>query len=615
MWFGESKSCWSGESYIWRIRQGGPERIRPGGLERIRQGGPERIRQGGPERIRPGGPERIRRGAPERIRRGGPERIRRGGPERIRSGGPERIRPGGPERIRRGAPERVRSGGPERIRRGAPERVRSGGSETWRLVFKVHRNDYMSGYESAADFLTTPGGSSETSVSVMTDLYSTGTRYRSTILDNWGTTRTISAVRLAVWDNDVEKAYFTFSTMGKTLSNWMDYSKSNADAVTLSVMEWYMVFKGIEGVTPSAGSLQSSWEGDTVENDAVSAAQTLTTSPSSHYKDGLAEIWTEDFTLVEQVKYAFFNDGEEKAYVVFKAMDSTKTSFFSAANIIASKYTDLSTSSPLYCSIAGDTIRHFTVTDAHGIGCTSDYHWMLVMDAGVTNKPCGFDQDVTTRPYFLYSSGTTSVNPDSGESTWNSAGFPSANVMGLFVKGWFPVMKVAYGQSTSPASSIYYLWISSSSSYNINEFDSSAYSFSSGTPSYRSRIVENWTSYYISAVRISLIKSGAEVAFFVFDAHASSRTDWLSCSDRLLYSSYSDLNRGNTFEYCSVSGDSSNYRRFFIHSSYGGCDVDNGWMVVAESSGSCTWESTYTSPYALYSDTGSTKEVNSGTHD
>ncbi|XP_069121387.1 uncharacterized protein [Argopecten irradians] len=560
----------------------------------------------------------------------------------------------------------------------------------WRLVFKVHRSDYMTGYASAAEFLTTPGGSSETDVSVMTDLYSTGIKYRSTILDDWGTTRTISAVRLAVWDNDVEMAYFTFNTMGKSLSNWMDCnniidssytdifsesietcqvsnsgrnfiiqrgyggcdqdngwlvvkdtdatggcswdyaysyvtilfapgstyttwqdSLSYADAVTLSVMEWHMVFKGIEGVTPSAGSLQSSWEGDTVENDDVSAVKTLTTSPSSHFKDGLAEIWTEDFTLIEQVKYAFFNDGQETAYVVFNAMDSTKTSFFSAANIIASNYSDLTTSSPLYCSITGDTVRQFAVTDVHG-GCTADYHWMLVMDVGATSKPCGFDQDVTTRPYFLYSNGTTSVVPDSAASTWNSAEFPSANVMGLFVKGWFPVMKVAYGQSTSPASSIYYLWISSYSSYNINEFDSRAYSFSAGTPSYRSRIVQNWTSYYISAVRISMIKNGVEVAFFVFDAHASSRTDWMSCSDRLLYSSYSDINRGSTHNYCSVSGSSTYGRRFFIESSYGGCDGDIGWIVVAESGGTCDWETSYTYPYALYSDAGNTMEVNSG---
>ncbi|XP_021339736.1 uncharacterized protein LOC110440949, partial [Mizuhopecten yessoensis] len=175
---------------------------------------------------------------------------------------------------------------------------------------------------------------------------------------------------------------------------------------------WYMVFKGIQGVTPTAGSLQDSWEGETAENDGVSAARTLTTSPSSHYKNGVSEIWSDDFTLIETVKYGMYAKGQEKAAVIFKASGTAKTAWFDKSKILYSDYEDLTTSSPQFCSISGDGVRQFAVTDAHGVGCTSDYHWMLVMDAGADSKPCGFDQDVTTRPYFLYSSGTTSVAPD-----------------------------------------------------------------------------------------------------------------------------------------------------------------------------------------------------------
>lgn len=557
----------------------------------------------------------------------------------------------------------------------------------WRLVYKVHKEDYMIGYTNAVEFYERSGGSSETDVNVMRDMYGTGTRYRSTKLDTWGTTTIITAVRLAMWVTNTEKAYFVFNALGKTKSNWMDCdnlidssytdvssqpiatctisnsgrnfliqsgyggctndngwfmlkdsdapnscdwdgtgsyviliyaasvtkttwnsAKQYADAMTISVQEWYMVFKGIEGVTPTDGSLQQSWEGSNAENDGVSAARTVTTSPSSHYKNRLSEIWTEDFTIIEQVLYGFFYNGDLRAYVIFNGIGSTKTSFFQESRIIESSYSDITTSSPDYCSISGDGYRHWVVVDAHG-GCLGDRMWMLVMDNHQTNKACGFDQDLTNRPYFLYSSGSTSVQPDSSASTWNSNGFPMANVMGLFVKGWFPVLKVANGQSTSPASSsIYYLLESGSSTYDINEYDPDAYSFNSGTKSYRSRIVSGWTSYYISAVRISIIKSGTEVEFFVFDGHGSSRTDWMSCTNRLLYSSYTDLTRSTSHIFCSVDGANIN-RRFFIESSYGGCGADNGWLVSVEG-GTCSWETSRTRPYVLYSDAGTTKETN-----
>ncbi|XP_021365594.1 uncharacterized protein LOC110458263, partial [Mizuhopecten yessoensis] len=89
----------------------------------------------------------------------------------------------------------------------------------WRMLFKVHRYDGMSSYTSAASFLTDATGSVSDSVSVKRDLYSTGTRFRSSMLEDWGT---ISAVRMSMWENDVEKAYFVFSAAGKTKSTWMD---------------------------------------------------------------------------------------------------------------------------------------------------------------------------------------------------------------------------------------------------------------------------------------------------------------------------------------------------------------------------------------------------------
>jgi len=60
-----------------------------------------------------------------------------------------------------------------------------------------------------------------------------------------------------------------------------------------------MVFKGVQGVTSTAGYLQGLWEGSTTENDDDLTAKTLTTSPSKTYKSKIAEDWSNVF--IEQV--------------------------------------------------------------------------------------------------------------------------------------------------------------------------------------------------------------------------------------------------------------------------------------------------------------------------
>ena len=63
------------------------------------------------------------------------------------------------------------------------------------------------------------------------------------------------------------------------------------------------------------------------------------------------------------------------------------------------------------------------------------------------------------------------------------------------------VFKVAEGQSYSPASSMYDLW---TGTYTMNEGDSNAVSFNAGTKTLKSSIIDNWSNYYISAVRFVL---------------------------------------------------------------------------------------------------------------
>lgn len=72
--------------------------------------------------------------------------------------------------------------------------------------------------------------------------------------------------------------------------------------------------------------------------------------------------------------------------------------------------------------------------------------------------------------------------------------------------GWRMVMKVAHTMSISPASSVYDLW---TGTYTLNEFDTDALTIATGTKTYKSSVVDNWSSYQISAVSsaIALITS------------------------------------------------------------------------------------------------------------
>ena len=54
-------------------------------------------------------------------------------------------------------------------------------------------------------------------------------------------------------------------------------------------------------------------------------------------------------------------------------------------------------------------------------------------------------------------------------------------------------------------------------------------------------------------VRMSFYKSGTEVAYVVFDAHGANKTTWFDCT-RMLYTSYTDLNRLTSVVFCSIDG-------------------------------------------------------------
>ncbi|XP_021364222.1 uncharacterized protein LOC110457302 [Mizuhopecten yessoensis] len=303
------------------------------------------------------------------------------------------------------------------------------------------------------------------------------------------------------------------------------------------------------------------------------------------------------------VKYAFFSSGAEVAFVMFDGRNSTSTDWFSNGRIILSSYDDMVSQAKTDCSIAGDGFqRNFAILKQGGASCTSVQGWMLVSEN--SSETCVFDRAsaVETAPFFLYSSSSTYGYPQS-VSSWDSAAMPAADVMGVFVKGWFPAFHVALGGSIYSASSIYDLF---TGTYIVNEYNDTAFSLDNNAMTFKSNIIDSWASYYIQAVRVSFFKDGAEAAYIVFDAHGTNKTSWFDC-DRILYSSYDDLTRETPVDYCSIIGTTN--RRFFLEASYGlDCGADSGWFGLVEGAGSCGWESLATPPFVMYSDAGSVEE-------
>ncbi|XP_060084093.1 uncharacterized protein LOC132563347, partial [Ylistrum balloti] len=403
------------------------------------------------------------------------------------------------------------------------------------------------------------------------------------------------------WDDpSLTRPYIYYSGLG-TRVQWSTTDRLEADALAISIIDWHMVFKAVESVTPTGGvSLESLWTGSDTENDLIASAISVTNTPANIYKSSVVENWSDDFTFIDMVKYSYFTAGIEKAWIVFDGVGTTKSTWFADDKILFSKYTDIKTAGKTTVSISGDSTRSFAVI-YQSSSCTSTTGWMMLFDYGSSGTCNSFEREsnVATKPYFLYSNTDVYGYPQ-WSSSWDSTNFPKADVMGVFIKGWFPVLKVARGMDITPSTGIYDLW---TGTYIMNEYNDSseAFSFASDTMTYKSSLVDTWTNYYIRAVRVSFFVNGSEQAYVVFDAHGSDKTSWFSC-DRILYTSWADLSTYGRKDYCSIAGDFANSRHFAMQSSYGStCNLHNGWFAVSEAGSGCAWETQASAPFAVYS--------------
>ena len=119
---------------------------------------------------------------------------------------------------------------------------------------------------------------------------------------------------------------------------------------------------------------------------------------------------------------------------------------------------------------------------------------------------------------------------------------------------------------------------------------------------YRNPLIDSWGSACIRKVKLAFFEHGKEVAYVSFDGRNSDNNNWFS-KERVLFSSWSDLQPNRDFNFFSIEGDQHYGRTFFINFNYGGCDNDRGHVATCDTTSKkcCKWDQHPVYPQFLYS--------------
>jgi hypothetical protein len=126
----------------------------------------------------------------------------------------------------------------------------------------------------------------------------------------------------------------------------------------------------------------------------------------------------------------------------------------------------------------------------------------------------------------------------------------------------------------------------------------------------RQKAAQNYTSSIISQfwnvapfgirdVLVHVYIAGQLRAFVKFDGILTTPTSWFDAA-HVKAATWTDLTSSTVTNFFSIAGDPTNVRRFFINSTYGGCTVDMGWLVVSSGT-ACAWEDATTNMAIFYS--------------
>ncbi|XP_060583039.1 uncharacterized protein LOC132739358 [Ruditapes philippinarum] len=211
-------------------------------------------------------------------------------------------------------------------------------------------------------------------------------------------------------NNDISR----FSTTGQKVLLVKDLEKDG----------WNMVFRA----TSSNGqNVFDAWtKGIGICSDKP---KSMVRSYSSHYRNNVVSNWAN--IGVKYVKYAYYENNQEVAYVIFNGSGSDINSWFDKHRIIASSYTDLTTTQKYnFFSVVGNYVpksreRRFFINTLYNT-CAGDSGYLVVSEDEPPNNLCSWDKHASY-PQFLYSK-INSVD------LWGSQLFGRADYMAIFVK-------------------------------------------------------------------------------------------------------------------------------------------------------------------------------------
>jgi len=163
----------------------------------------------------------------------------------------------------------------------------------------------------------------------------------------------------------------------------------------------------MKGVAGAPGpDLYQLWHSPQTINENIPAASRLTPDYNGHYKPDYSNHW-KDY-CIDMVKVAIYNNGIEKANIIFNATGADKNSWFTNDRIISSTYTDIKSTAKDMMSMAGSANlgREFYISGQTSATDSCDsFGWMMISTKGT----CAFDS-ADKKPTFYYAPGTTQAH-------------------------------------------------------------------------------------------------------------------------------------------------------------------------------------------------------------
>ncbi|XP_052816208.1 uncharacterized protein LOC128242861 isoform X2 [Mya arenaria] len=201
--------------------------------------------------------------------------------------------------------------------------------------------------------------------------------------------------------------YFSWAlTNCKSYCGYCDYTTTVATVPTTThvTYPYELLLKGVAGAP--GPDLYQLWHSGQTLNGGEPLASHLTSEYNGHYKPDTSNHWNN--YCFDQIRVSIFNNGIEKAYILFNSTGSTKENWFTSDRIIDSSWTDLKTAQKEIMSLSGDanTGREFYISGhtSQQNKCDS-FGWMMV-----STKPSCYFEAGDAKPTFYYAPGTGQAN-------------------------------------------------------------------------------------------------------------------------------------------------------------------------------------------------------------